>query len=177
MISHETAVSIWNCHREISVAQKLEDDLHKALKEGRDPTPLDTWGHHRDFQLGVPTGDDRSHRLYKVAPRLALTIIRAHVAEKKAELVTLNEQARVELENPKINTGEDSAFSIIVVDGKSYAWDRLTEPAITYSQVLNLSRFSSDRDVSITYRHGQVEGSLLRDQSVSVEDAMIFNIT
>lgn len=103
MISVTTAARIWKCYREILTAEKLLDDMDKE-KSDNEPDPhaprlKDAFGRERDLQLGVPSGDD-CHRLFDVSPELALSVIRAHIAEKQAELVRLNEMARIEVATP-----------------------------------------------------------------------------
>lgn len=97
MITKETAARIWNCYREIENGSKLLSDMQQAQKDGTDPNPRDTWGRHRCLQLGVPSGEN-SHRLFDVQPKLAQSVIRAHIAEKERELAEANEQARIELD-------------------------------------------------------------------------------
>lgn len=98
MISLETAAAIWNCYREINVGAKLLADLEEALEQRDDnPNPRDAFGRQRPFSLGVPSGSDSSQRMFDVAPRLAVSVIRAHIAEKRRELIVANEQARIEL--------------------------------------------------------------------------------
>ena len=100
MITQDTAAKIWQCYREIEVGNKLFDDLEKLVKEAKqDKTEAklrDVFGNQRNLQLGVPSGEN-AHRLFDVHPDLALSIIRAHIAEKQAELVRLEEKAKVEL--------------------------------------------------------------------------------
>ena len=95
MITMETATRIWQCHNEIRKAKDLLDELEDRLKAGGDPNPRDA-NDRRVLQLGIPSGDN-GHRLYGVQPRLALSVIRAHIADQQAELVEANEQARIEL--------------------------------------------------------------------------------
>jgi hypothetical protein len=96
MISMETARRIWHCYREIATAQKLLAQLEQAIREGKVPDPLDDFDRHRCFQLGVPSGHD-CQRLFDVQPTMAMSVIRAHIAAKQAELVEANEQARLQL--------------------------------------------------------------------------------
>ena len=96
-ITMETAARLWKCHREIEIAKKLVADLEEKLRDGEDPTPLDAFGRPRPYSLGVYTSDN-SQRLYEVEPRLAKSIMRAHIAEKQRELVAASEQARIELD-------------------------------------------------------------------------------
>ncbi len=100
MITRETASRIWHCYREIVVAEKLLADMAKAAEDYRDEvhaeTLSDTFGRRRKLQLGVPSSES-SRSLFDVEPELAKSVIRAHVANKQAELVEANEQARIEL--------------------------------------------------------------------------------
>lgn len=96
MITQETAARIWQCYREIEAAQSLLDKLSKAI-EDHEEFPKDHFGRKRDFQLGIPFSDNSSH-LFGVKPQLAESIIRAHIANKQAELAEANEQARVEID-------------------------------------------------------------------------------
>lgn len=96
---------IWNCYREITTAEKLLDDMEKLRKEHRFDESAqklkDAFGSRRDLQLGIPSGSN-SRRLFNVRPRLAESVIRAHISEKKAELIAANERAVLEL-----NTEDD----------------------------------------------------------------------
>ncbi|MFA5754213.1 MAG: hypothetical protein WC905_02595 [Patescibacteria group bacterium] len=101
MISKETSSMIWEAYREIEVAEKLLSEMSKI--RGREhipddaPTLKDAFGRREHLQLGIPSGEN-CHRLYKVAPKLAESVIRAHIAEKKEELASANERARIELD-------------------------------------------------------------------------------
>jgi hypothetical protein len=95
-ISKETAGRIWTCYHEIEMGTKLIKDMSESIERGEDPNPRDTWGRRRCLQLGVPSGES-AHRLLDVQPKLALSIIRAHLADKQRELVESFEQARIEL--------------------------------------------------------------------------------
>jgi hypothetical protein len=101
MITQETAGRIWNCYREIRAGEKLLEDMTKAADEYRGDVRSerikDAFGRRNDLELGVPTGDS-SHRILSVAPGLAKSVIRAHIANKRAELAEANEQARIELD-------------------------------------------------------------------------------
>lgn len=96
MITKSTAVKIWKCYDEIEKGRNLFAQMEEAIKEGKDPNPRDGFGRHRNLQLGVPMGEG-CHRLFDVHTRLALSVIRAHIAEKEKELVESNEIARLEL--------------------------------------------------------------------------------
>lgn len=97
-ITQPTAAAIWTAYREIETGKKLLQELQQRIKDGdENPNPRDPFGNQRPYQLGVPN-DSNGHRLFDVAPRLAASIIRAHIAEKETELLQANEQARIELE-------------------------------------------------------------------------------
>ncbi len=96
MITQQTAYDIWIAYDEIAKGQKLIADMEKELARGDDPNPRDAFGRHRNLQLGVPSGEN-GHRLFDVQPKLALAVIRAHIAEKQAFLELANERARAEL--------------------------------------------------------------------------------
>jgi len=100
MITRETAAAIWNAYREIETGEKLLEDMTREReKSGVDkhaPTLRDAFGRARQLQLGIPSGEN-AHRLLDVSPALAESVIRAHVANKRAELAEANERARVEL--------------------------------------------------------------------------------
>ena len=103
MITQDTASRIWNCYREIEVAKSLLEDMDKAAKDSfhipdkNAPTLKDAFGQVRHLQLGIPSGEG-SHRLFRVMPQLAKSVINAHIAAINAELVEANEQARIELD-------------------------------------------------------------------------------
>ena len=97
MITKETAGKIWNCHQEIANAEKLLEEMTTAIKDREDPNPRDAFGRRHCLQLGVPMEREGHHRLFDVRPELALSIIRAHIANMKAVLSEANEQAGIEL--------------------------------------------------------------------------------
>lgn len=101
MITQSTAARIWECYREIQCGEQLLIDIEQQLKdhphERHEQTLRDAFGRRRDLQLGVPSGES-SHRLFNVSPHLAMTVIRSHIAAKRAELTEANEQARCELD-------------------------------------------------------------------------------
>lgn len=100
LITQDTAAKIYQCYRELSTAEKLLLDMEEVRKKNRhDPFEQnlrDAFGHMRPLQLGIPSGEN-SHRLFDVSPDLAGSVIRAHIAHKKAELIEINEQAHIEL--------------------------------------------------------------------------------
>ena len=102
MITQKTAARIWECYREIQTAEKLLNDMARLEKEYNfEPAEQklrNAFGKKKNLQLGIPSGEN-SHRLFDVSPYLAVSVINAHVANKKAELIEANEQAKIELEN------------------------------------------------------------------------------
>ena len=94
-ISSKAAHRIWLAHREIEEGQKLLADIEQTLKEGG-PTPVDHRGYSRGYQLGVPSHG--GHRLLDVSPRLAASVIEAHIAEKWRDLVEASLAAKLELD-------------------------------------------------------------------------------
>lgn len=101
-ISMTTAQRLWAAHREIEVGTKLLADIAETLKEGGHPTPIEEHGRYRrGYSLGVPHGS--GERVLNVSPRLAASVVEAHIAEKRCELVEATLAARIEME-----TGEDT---------------------------------------------------------------------
>ena len=102
MIQQKTAARIWQCHREIEAGHKLLQDMEERKKKyPRDKHAQqlkDCFGRGQNLQLGIPNGEN-GHRIFNVSPDLADAVIRSHIAAKKAELVDVNEQARVELQD------------------------------------------------------------------------------
>ena len=98
-ISMEAAHRIWTAHREIEVGQKLLADIAAAKDKGGDPTPLDPFGRRRQFSFGVPMGDS-GERMFNVSNALAVSVIKAHIADKQRELVEATEIARLEMDAP-----------------------------------------------------------------------------
>jgi hypothetical protein len=103
MITQDTAERIWGCYREIQAAEQILKDMAEVVAvskhDGTEPRLKDVFGRQHDLQLGVPSGHD-SHQLFGVSPKLAESVIRAHIAAKQKELVEANETARFELEAP-----------------------------------------------------------------------------
>lgn len=100
MISQGTVERIWKCQREIIVGGELlsivEKQVEEMKRDGKAERIRDAFGRERNLTLGIPSGEN-GHKLLDVSPVLAISIIRAHIANKEAELVTANEQARIEL--------------------------------------------------------------------------------
>ena len=102
MIAKQTAEAIWAAYRELETAEKLLADLESertkpfAETDKHAPTLADAFGRKKHLQLGVPCGQN-GHRLFDVAPELAESVIRAHIAKMGVALVEANERARIEL--------------------------------------------------------------------------------
>lgn len=102
MITQKTAARIWHCYREIETAEKLLGDMAEVAKLSRAqfddhaPKLKDAFGNAKDLQLGIPSGES-GHQLFRIGPDLAISVIRAHIAAKNAELVEANEAASLEL--------------------------------------------------------------------------------
>lgn len=95
MVSQETAGLIWHCYREIEASEKLIQDTQEVIENNVKRNCKDIFGRELGLQLGVPSGEN-SRRLLDVSPTLGLSVIRAHIANKQAELIALNEKAHIE---------------------------------------------------------------------------------
>jgi acyl-CoA hydrolase len=95
MITFDTAVSIVRAYQEIQASEKLIAEISEGLKNDELPDFRDAFGRRRNLQLGVPSSES-STRIYDVHPKLALAVVHAHMAEKKAILSALNEVAKGE---------------------------------------------------------------------------------
>jgi hypothetical protein len=102
MITKETCSDIWAAYREIEGGEKLLADMKAERSRNQADkhaaTLRDSFGRVRQLQLGIPSGEN-GHRLFDVSPILAESVIRAHIENKRAELVEANERARIELGN------------------------------------------------------------------------------
>lgn len=100
MITKETCAAIWSAYREIEAGEKLLSDMQTERENARADKYAETlhviFGRLRQLQLGIPSGEN-AHRLFDVSPALAESVIRAHIENKRAELVEANERARIEL--------------------------------------------------------------------------------
>ena len=100
MITQDTAGAIWNAYREIEAGHKLLADMEQVRKRyeaDHDAATLaDAFGRRQHLHLGIPSGD-ASHRLLRVSPEIAESVIKAHIAEKEAELEKVNQRAKLEL--------------------------------------------------------------------------------
>ncbi len=106
MISQETASSIWRCYREIEASEKLMAETEKLKADNVQYNPKEPFFNRRGIEMGVPSGDGCS-RIFHVSHDLALSVIRANIADMKSRLAAANEQARIELRGPQNCTPED----------------------------------------------------------------------
>jgi hypothetical protein len=97
MITKNTAYDIWIAYDEITKAEKLLTDLEELTKDDHEMNLRDCFGRQRGLQLGIPSGEN-GHRLFDVNPKLAVQVIKAHIANKTSELSIMQERARCELE-------------------------------------------------------------------------------
>lgn len=106
MITQATAAAIWECYREIAAGEQLLADMQKNREQYDrgdcfEPRLKDAFGRRRKLQLGVPSGET-SHTLYGVSAKLGESVINAHIAGRRAELIELNERARIELDTETV---------------------------------------------------------------------------
>lgn len=106
MISKETCQKIWHCHREIEAGNQLIEVVNQVIKKSNDckvanalaRSVENTWGGGRGVEMQVPSNESGSSKsIYNVSPELALAVIKAHIANKTAELAELNEVSKIEL--------------------------------------------------------------------------------
>lgn len=97
MITKQTAMDIALAYREVETAERLLADLKEARSRHSAPDIRDAFGRLQNgLQLGVPSGEN-SHRLFNVPWSLAEPIIQAHIANQRAIIAALSEQAKAEL--------------------------------------------------------------------------------
>jgi len=102
MITQKTAARIWECYREIQAAEKLLDDMATVEKdysfEPAEEKLKSAWCSFRR-KVSQDAFGRKTDLLFYVSPKLAESVIAAHIANKKAELVEANEQARIEIDS------------------------------------------------------------------------------
>ena len=98
MIGFETARAIAFAYREVEVAEKLLAEISDTIGRRAAPDIRDAFGRNvGGLELGVPSGDNGSRRLFNVPWQLARPVIEAHIAQQKAIIASLSEKARIEL--------------------------------------------------------------------------------
>lgn len=96
-ISMKIAMDIAYAYRDVEAAESLLADISKTLTPHEAPDIRDVFGRRQDgLQLGVPSGSTGT-RLFNVPWVLARPIIEAHIAQQKAIIAALSEQARIEM--------------------------------------------------------------------------------
>lgn len=97
MIAREIATQIALAYGEVEAAEKLLADVNAAIERFSPIDIRDAFGRRQHgLQLGVPSGEN-SHRLFHVDYKLAVPIIEAHIANQRARIALLSEQAAAEL--------------------------------------------------------------------------------
>lgn len=97
-ITQETSAAIAMAHREVVAGEKLLAELRNSKQWRDEPDFRDAFGHRqRELQLGIPSGND-GHRLFGVSWTLAVPVIEAHLARKRAEIMDLSMKARIEMD-------------------------------------------------------------------------------
>jgi hypothetical protein len=98
MITNETAYRIAVAYQEIESGEKLLADVKAAVERATTVDIRDAFGRPvRRIEMGIPSGDN-SRRLLHVEYELAVPVIEAHIAHKRAQLKALNEIARAEVD-------------------------------------------------------------------------------
>ncbi len=106
MLSKKICEEIWHCHREIETAEELLADVEKVIQKNHENRHTqsheeklkDVFGREKDLELGIPCGEN-SKRLFRVSYELAVPVIKAHMAAKKAQIAELNEMAKIEMQD------------------------------------------------------------------------------
>ena len=97
VISKDTATDIALAYREVETAEKLLADVREIVSRHGSKDIRDAFGRvQHGLQLGVPSGDN-AHRLFNVEYSLAVPIIEAHIANKRAVISALSAKAAAEL--------------------------------------------------------------------------------
>jgi len=103
VIGRKILERMWCCYREIEAGEKLLNDLKTLVEKNPDDPNAqkleDNFGRRRDLQLGIPCGES-GHTLVGVSPYLAKRVIKAHIANKRVELLEANNQAKIEINPP-----------------------------------------------------------------------------
>lgn len=106
MLTRETAAKIYNCHSEIERSEtflkemKSREDALEEKREGFDREDfLREKSYYNDglISMTIPSSEN-SGTVYRIEFELGRSILIAHIAKQKALLVSLNEQARLELD-------------------------------------------------------------------------------
>jgi hypothetical protein len=111
MLTPDTAAKIFNCHKEIKHSENLLLEMEKrekALKELKHDIEHEeflkekAWWNDGLIQMTIPSSD-HAGTVYRIEFELGRSVLIAHIAKQKAMLVSLNEQARLEIEMEENN--------------------------------------------------------------------------
>lgn len=98
-VTKQTAMDIALAYREIETADELLTEITAARRRHENPDIRDAFGRPTaGLQLGVPNGSANSRTLFNVPWPIAKAAIETHIANQRAVLITLNEKARIELD-------------------------------------------------------------------------------
>lgn len=111
MVTEATALMLAHLHREREATKKLIATCEEAKEQQSQRTWESTFEDRRErpnlnvgryIEMRIPSGPDSSSCFSPrmVSPALGLAILRAHLAEIEARIVTVNEMIRVELDTP-----------------------------------------------------------------------------
>jgi hypothetical protein len=95
-ITKETAHAILISHHDIAVGKKLLADIEKSIEE-KPRSFHDDFRETRRVTMGIPSGSN-SERILDVPLTLAVSVIKATIAEHERRLVELNQCALIELQ-------------------------------------------------------------------------------
>lgn len=93
MITKKTAYDILSAYNQIESGEKMIEQAENKLIDIGMIDFLDEANIHG--VLGLPRGDS-SYHYFNIHPSLAIQVVKAHVASKRAELGVLNERAKDE---------------------------------------------------------------------------------
>lgn len=96
MITKEIACLIYNCYSEIENSNEMIEELKKNLNGKGELGITKSWGELPCLELRIPTAQ-LCRSIHKVPFRLALDVIKEHIANQEAELIRLKEICKVQL--------------------------------------------------------------------------------
>lgn len=116
MVTESTALMLAHLHRERKATQTLIATCEEQKDKQRPGTWEATFDDRRErpnlncgryIEMRIPSGSDDSNCIMPrmVSPALGLAILRAHLADVDARIVTVNEMIRVELDTPATTEG------------------------------------------------------------------------
>jgi hypothetical protein len=106
MLTSETAAKVYNCYKEIAHSEALLAEMKKreaALGKMRHGFNHEDFLKEQSFyndgliSMTIPSSENAG-TVYRIEFELGQSILIAHIAKQKALLVSLNEQARLEIE-------------------------------------------------------------------------------